>query len=76
MNCLYWDPTAPTDTTEYSNTGWTNGNVEVTITCSDTGGSGCDMYDIAGWTKHVVNKTYKQTFVSNTSGSINLRDVA
>ena len=65
------DKTAPTWTVTYSPSGWTNGNVTVTIICSDSA-SGCNMVWIATWSRSWNN--YSKTFTSNTSSSITIRD--
>ena len=67
------DSVDPTYTISYTPnlTLWNNTSTRVDITCSDTL-SGCNMYDISGWT--IVWNTYSQTFTSNTSWNIELRD--
>ncbi len=77
MWCQKWDGANPTGSvlTVPPQWTWTNGNVTVSITCSDTGGSGCDMYNIWGWSKS-WNIYTSSPFSSNTSWSITLKDIA
>ncbi|MFA4835952.1 MAG: CARDB domain-containing protein, partial [Dehalococcoidia bacterium] len=60
------DLTAPScGTPSYNPSGWTNGSVTVTISCSDTGGSGC------------VQASYSSSPISsNGSGSLTIADNA
>ena len=58
------DKIAPTGTISYSTTDWTNNNVIVTVTCSDTWGSACE------------NTTYRKTIKSNQSWNITIKDNA
>lgn len=41
---VYYDALKPTVTASYSTTNWTNGNVTITATGTDTGGSGVSQY--------------------------------
>ena len=70
---LKTDTTNPSWSVAYSPSTWTNGNVIVKITCSDSN-SGCNMSNISGWSKS--GYIYSKTFTSNTSWNITIRDIA
>ena len=72
------DTTAPTGSVSYSPdlSIDTNSNVTVTVTCSDSGGSGCTDPLQNEWTYDSGNNSISQTFSENTSGSVTIADSA